>query len=332
MERRLVVSALLLAPIGLLIGCDGDDVTGTNGDGGPPAAFEWTVRAALPVPRTDLGVAVVDGKVYVLGGFSGSTLARVDAYEPATDAWTRKADMPTARRSFAVGVLNGKIYVAAGMSWTDPNAVTYITATEEYDPTTDTWTSRAPCPLDPAFNSVFGNMHMSGGAGNGRLYVVVFNTNTPGLSATYEYDPGTDSWTSKAPVPFTYSQFVSTTLNGKLYVFASNEEGGRLADYDPIGNVWVIRAPLPEITLPGLLGAKGKVYAVGGVTADGAVTDAVYEYDPATDRWARSGRLNVARHSSGAAELAGRVYVMGGASSASFSATPLSAVEQGIPN
>lgn len=274
--------------------------------------------------------------MYALAGFSGSTLARVDEYDPATDTWTRRADMLTPRRNFVAGVVNGKIYVAAGMSWTDPNAVTYITATEEYDPATDAWTSKAPCPLATPSNNVYGNVHYGGGAANGRLYVVEFNTNLSSLTATYEYDPGTDRWTTKAPVPFSYQEFATTTLGEELYVLASSAGGGKLAVYDPVGDVWVLRAALPTIALPGLVAANGKVYTVGGVTGDGtltplAVSPAVYEYDPAVDRWAARGDLTVSRHSPAAVDVGSEVFVMGGSSTTSLFATPVATVEEGTP-
>ncbi|HJZ88844.1 MAG TPA: hypothetical protein VKN99_26915 [Polyangia bacterium] len=308
------------------------DGAASDATSGNPA-FSWAIRAPLPIPRTDYGVAVVAGKIYVLGGFSGSVLARVDEYDPNANAWTAKADLPRARRGLAVGVANGKIYATAGTSWTDPNAVTYINDTVEYDPASDRWTARAPFPMAPPFNQVLGNDAQGGAAVNDRLYVVEFNSNTPSFTSTREYDPGTDSWTNKSPIPFDWPGFAATALNGRLYVFASYLElmGGRLAYYSPADDLWIIRSSMPQVGNPGFVAANGKLYTLGGRSGPASglgVTDAIYEYDPVTDAWSPRGQLSRPRQSPGAAEVGGHVFVMGGSAP---DGTPLELVEEGIP-
>jgi hypothetical protein len=56
--------------------------------------------------------------------------------------WTQKADMPTARFIPGSAVVDGKIYVIGGA----PVSMGATAVVEEYDPATDTWTTRA-CPL-----------------------------------------------------------------------------------------------------------------------------------------------------------------------------------------
>jgi N-acetylneuraminic acid mutarotase len=321
-------AAIWSVAIGLSLGC--------GGEGTGPSGSQWSVRAPLPVPRTDHVAVSLEGNVYVLGGFSGSTLARVDAYDPAADRWTRKADMLTARRNFAAGVINGKIYASAGMSYSDPNGVTYVTETEAYDPVDDTWTALAPCPMDRATNSVRGNVSITGGAAFGHLYVMVFNTNTQGFTATYEYEPETDTWATKAPPPFSYVEYSMVDLGDRLYLLASGSEvGERVAEYDPQDDVWIIRASLSSVWWAGLGEGNGKLYAFGGVTLGqnhqptGVLAD-IREYDPAGDRWSAHGAIGVPRHSARAVQIGGQMYVIGGASTPNpYSPTPVTTVETG---
>jgi hypothetical protein len=60
----------------------------------------WTTKADMPTAREPNinTAAVVDGKIYVIGGFHTGVgaLSTVEAYDPSTDTWTQKADMPTA--------------------------------------------------------------------------------------------------------------------------------------------------------------------------------------------------------------------------------------------
>jgi N-acetylneuraminic acid mutarotase len=75
----------------------------------------------MPLARSDLGAAVVDGKIYVFGGCRVTKghvtyLRNVNVYDPATNAWSdAPADMPTARAGmYAVATLGGKIVVPGG--------------------------------------------------------------------------------------------------------------------------------------------------------------------------------------------------------------------------
>ena len=52
-----------------------------------PRQRGWQQRAPVPTPRTEVAAAVLDGRIYVAGGFAadGSTLATVEVYEPEHD-------------------------------------------------------------------------------------------------------------------------------------------------------------------------------------------------------------------------------------------------------
>ena len=191
---------------------------------GPAAAqaIHWSTRAPMPTPRVYFGTAVVGGRIYAIGGYSGSTLATVEAYDPATDQWTSRASMPTPRAHFVVAAVGGKIYAIGGYQLGVFGTATTLYATEEYDPATNTWTTKTELPHDPPLG--YRNSYIGGAAAGGKIYVTVFNVATPGLTATYEYDPVADAWTTnKAPVPFPYTRYASTSLNGKVYVLDAGE-------------------------------------------------------------------------------------------------------------
>jgi hypothetical protein len=61
--------------------------------------------------------------------------------------WVTKAPMPTARARFGlVAARNGKIY-ALGGSEGQTAAGEHLTTVEEYDPTTNSWATKAPMPI-----------------------------------------------------------------------------------------------------------------------------------------------------------------------------------------
>ena len=119
----------------------------------------WTSKAPMPTPRALFGAALVDGIIYVIGGFNQSTLlATVVAYDPKTDTWTTKAPMPTPRAAFAIGVLNGQIYVAGGTDGEQRDIGTVVS----YNPKKNRWKERAPMPTS--------RRELAGAVLNGRFY------------------------------------------------------------------------------------------------------------------------------------------------------------------
>ena len=79
------------------------------------AAKSWEAVAPLASARQIHGVAVLDGKAYAVGGWSGGRiLSSVSQYDPVTNAWEAVAPMAAARDSHAVAVLDGKLYAAGG--------------------------------------------------------------------------------------------------------------------------------------------------------------------------------------------------------------------------
>lgn len=62
-----------------------------------PAADSWTFFPPLPVPHVGAGSAVLEGKFYVLGGYSQedySDTKMVHRYDPTTHQWENMGKMP----------------------------------------------------------------------------------------------------------------------------------------------------------------------------------------------------------------------------------------------
>lgn len=65
--------------------------------------------------RLQFGVAVLDSKVYVVGGRNGlRTLNTVDCYNPATGTWDSVTPMCSYRHGVGVGVMSGPMYAVGG--------------------------------------------------------------------------------------------------------------------------------------------------------------------------------------------------------------------------
>jgi N-acetylneuraminic acid mutarotase len=114
-------------------------------------AKAWTLAAPMPQPRNHFGSAVLNGKIYAIGGQTGddaklTTHADMWAYDPATDAWTAVKAMPApygrGHISNSTFVMNGRIVVVGG----ETTFLNYIGNVITYDPVTDAWTALSNLP------------------------------------------------------------------------------------------------------------------------------------------------------------------------------------------
>ena len=82
-------------------------------------------------------MAVLDGKLYAVGGCNHGILSLVERYDPATNVWTAVAPMATARHSHGVAVLDGKLYAVGGYGHG-------VSSVERYNPAANAWEAVAP--------------------------------------------------------------------------------------------------------------------------------------------------------------------------------------------
>jgi N-acetylneuraminic acid mutarotase len=83
-----------------------------------PSANQWVAGAPMPTARYDAAVAAADdGRIFAIGGFSGSAILDVvEVYSPATNSWTTAAPVPRPLRGLAKAVTgpDGRIYLIGG--------------------------------------------------------------------------------------------------------------------------------------------------------------------------------------------------------------------------
>jgi hypothetical protein len=78
----------------------------------------------MPTARDGLGVGVLNGVVYAIGGASPrlgiySTLGSAEVFDPVTNSCTTKAPMPTSRGDLGAAVANGVLYAVGGYNQTN---------------------------------------------------------------------------------------------------------------------------------------------------------------------------------------------------------------------
>ena len=83
-----------------------------------PSRMNWTTKlSVMPHPRLNSTAAIVDDKVYILGGeMDGIIISTVDVYDPSNDTWTTEPPLPCQRPDALLGaaVVDDTIYAVGG--------------------------------------------------------------------------------------------------------------------------------------------------------------------------------------------------------------------------
>jgi N-acetylneuraminic acid mutarotase len=146
----------------------------------------------------------------------------------------------------------------------------------------------------------------------------------------------TSPWKKGAPFPQPDEELYGVALNGKMYVIGGWDDGkagGVNYEYNPTTDKWTKKQPMPRPAHhAALAAANGKIYVMGGfvVPKDTAIPvggawepiDNTWEYDPAADSWKSLPPLPGKRGSALAAEVGGKIYVIGGATTVDGSKDP----------
>ncbi|MCX6294945.1 MAG: T9SS type A sorting domain-containing protein [Bacteroidetes bacterium] len=201
-----------------------------------PASNSWQQKADYPAgPRLSAFGFSIGNKGYAGTGLDEFLYSQSDFYEynPITNSWSAKASFPgTPMFASSATVVGTKGYVCFGDDW-DLGYMRYNNLWE-YNPSTNSWASKSPCPGFPRRDAVAFTIGTKAyfGTGNDDSYLET--------SDFWEYSPATDTWTQKANFAGSdRSQAVGFAINGKGYIGT----GGQLDvqdffEYDPITNSW----------------------------------------------------------------------------------------------
>lgn len=196
----------------------------------------WTAIAPIPVGRTYTQPNVVDGKIYVIGGFvsagfwGGAILSSNWAYTPENDSWSIMAPIPTAVANYASSVVDGKIYIIGGLyyqQYKEPGRFSNLV--QIYDTQTNLWSRGAPMPINmsgmgaTATNGFMAPkaIYVIGGQTlDENVYPMIFHT----LNTTLIYDPKTDAWSTGTPVPTARYGLSLVNVNDKLFALGGDAD------------------------------------------------------------------------------------------------------------
>ena len=106
----------------------------------------WTTGAPMPTARSEIAGTILDGKIYIIGGFdrSGRSTTATEVYDPMANEWTTAAPLPQPLDHTAAASFEGKLYVVGGGYLTIDNLLNKLFI---YDPSTNKCTEVANLPI-----------------------------------------------------------------------------------------------------------------------------------------------------------------------------------------
>lgn len=119
----------------------------TTNEAYDPKADSWTIKAPMPTERDHLSSAVVDEKIFVIGGRQPQEgpifkdLNTNEMYDPANNSWISLEPLPTKRSGLAAAALNDSIYVIGGESTKKT-----FDSNEKYNIKAHSWDRESPVP------------------------------------------------------------------------------------------------------------------------------------------------------------------------------------------
>lgn len=272
----------------------------------------WGTRSNLLEANSEMSVAELDGRIYVMGGYPSSRVTQrtVQVYDSAQNRWHLTTPLPIPLNHAMAAAANGRVYMIGGQT-NSSGTTSFVNTVFEYDPATTNWTARAPMPTARSAGAaaVIGNL------------IYVAGGRSPSTAQDFAvYDVINNQWRTLADLPTGRNHLAAAAVDGRVYV-----AGGRLGPgfesamtaalevYDPVAGTWAARAPLPA-PRGGVNGiAVGGCFFVFGGEGPNGVFTANEMYSASLNRWFKLEPLPIAVHGvTGAAFLDGWIHLPGG--------------------
>jgi N-acetylneuraminic acid mutarotase len=258
-----------------------------------PQGGTWTQLPSNPVAVHHGSAAGIGTKFYLFGGFRKPDSGE-NKWHPVANAWVFDAErqiwealppMPTPRGALSATAVGNKIYVIGGAKiptnqdqkdgLVGGGPVELLATVEMFDTMTGKWTTLAPMSLPRNHHGsvqVDGKIYVIGGR-VGSCFSNGWSTN---VWMNEVYDPATDLWSTRTPMPTARSGIGVEAIDGKIHV----------------------------------LGGEGWIDNFGGVFRAHEV------FDPKTNAWAIAPRMLTPRHGFATAQIDKRIFAVSGVNNA----------------
>ncbi|CAG09725.1 unnamed protein product [Tetraodon nigroviridis] len=223
----------------------------------------WVQVGAMNGRRLQFGVAVIDNKLYVVGGRDGlKTSNMVESYNPLNNVWSTMPPMSTHRHGLGmalslgsvlegIAVLEGPMYAVGGHDgWS------YLNTVERWDPQARQWNYVASMSTP---RSTMGVTALNGKGEEEWAWPPTTTSCMPwadmtpqppttfSISGVERYDPKTDMWTTVSSLSVSRDAVGVCLLGDRLYAVGGYDGQSYLntvESYDAQNNEWTEEVPL----------------------------------------------------------------------------------------
>jgi N-acetylneuraminic acid mutarotase len=232
-----------------------------------PATNTWETLENMSAARHGVACAVLNGKLYAIGG---AGLTSVEVFDPSNDSWSAGIALPSEVNHGTAITINGKIYLIGGSNSSNQHLNQVLC----FDPSTSQWSTKTAMPTARHGHKLVwleNRIWAIGGSGS------------DGSGKVESYDPTTDTWQAEASLTTARDWHVAWVANGRIYVGGGYDGSSRLNSidvYDPALKQWSSAGTLPENKfVADTVVLNDKAYVVAGQTAVGVYSNKVFAAD-----------------------------------------------------
>lgn len=262
----------------------------------------WSLdpKADLPTPLYGQGCVEVDGKIYNIGGVTGSTsstyLNTNYVYDANNSIWNNKVNMPIERAFFGCSAVNNNIYCIGGYNGGYPNGI------DIYNSKSNLWSSGTPIPSVRRYV-------LSVSVGN-NIYIIGGDEGAPS-SKVYIYNTETNTWSNGVDMPTKRQLLGGAVVGRKIYCIGgySTAFTNVVEIYDVDTNSWTTGANMPTAR-NGLscVSVGSKIYCIGATN----LVPVTEIYDVPTNTWSTEADMLTPKYLFGSVYYNQKIYAMGG--------------------
>jgi len=241
-----------------------------------PIADRWKDAEAMSMLRSRVGVAVMQSRLYAIGGYNGQErLNTVEVFNADSKKWSRVASMNCKRSAVGAVALGDHLYVCGGF-----DGISSLDTVERYDPVEDHWTMM---PSMTKHRSAAGVVQL-----NGKIYALGGHNGLSIFDSVEVYDTQTECWTETVPMLSKRCRLGVATLNGKIYACGGYDGSSFLRSvecFDTQTNKWsYVQSMNVTRSRVALVADMDQLWAIGGY--DGMKNlSTVEKFCPELDRW-----------------------------------------------
>ena len=232
-----------------------------------PTLNSWSSLTPLSVPRSGIANAVLNDKLFLIGGEGYSF---VDVFDPVTEQWSNAQALPSVVTKGTAITVAGKIYLLGGQNGNGDK----LNQVLEYNPDLNSWSQKA--------NMQYARHGLKAVYFDGRIWVIG-GRNISTLDVVESFDIQSNSWRIENSLSSSRDWPAVWVTEDGIFVAGGDNSGTNLNSiefYDRHSKQWILVGDLPSaLRNSGATVVQNKVYLISGTDSTFAYSNKVYAAD-----------------------------------------------------